>query len=100
METLTEEKITKTEMLNLKASRYRMIMVIGEGTWGVGKNGQTAYENAGKPKKFIVYDVPDGSYVDNYGYLCWNESDDSYAKKLDKIVLKDKNKFISKGKNF
>jgi hypothetical protein len=66
--------ITKTSQLKeYYAGIGRIVVVAGNnGHWGRGKCGESAYNNAHKPKGWVAYDCADGTYVASDGVLSWN----------------------------
>lgn len=49
----------------------RCYIVIGPNVWGKAFVPDQAWENAGKPKKFLLFDAPPCAYVDGMGAIVW-----------------------------
>lgn len=77
--------IKKKQIEELAAPEGREIMVIGPNIWGRGKTGAEALkkcmQQTGKrgPKgmPFLVFEVAEGSYVDEMGYICYTTGERS-----------------------
>lgn len=72
--------------------RGRCYLVIGPDTWGKAFGVRQAWENASKPKRFIVFDAPPCVYVDDMGGTVWYPH--LYASLTDDVKTKSPNAHV------